>query len=114
VLLRWPAEGVRRAQLADRQAPPLLLVEQDAVPPETLVGGFGAVVSRDRLTRAGWPAGAPRRSALNVHVLRLRRRIDPLGLVIRTVRSRGYLLESSFLAAVASTALRQAAPRWAQ
>jgi DNA-binding response OmpR family regulator len=28
-----------------------------------------------------------------VHVLRLRRRIDELGLKIRTVRSRGYLLE---------------------
>jgi DNA-binding response OmpR family regulator len=54
---------------------------------------FGAVVSRDALARAGWPQGAPGRNALDVHVLRLRRRLDPLGLVIRTVRSRGYLLE---------------------
>lgn len=54
----------------------------------------GAVVSRDALARAGWPDGAPGRNALDVHVLRLRRRVDPLGLVIRTVRSRGYLLES--------------------
>jgi hypothetical protein len=28
-----------------------------------------------------------------VHVLRLRRRLSPLRLAIRTVRSRGYLLE---------------------
>jgi DNA-binding response OmpR family regulator len=54
----------------------------------------GAVVSRDALARAGWPDGAPGRNALDVHVLRLRRRVDPLALVIRTVRSRGYLLES--------------------
>ncbi len=55
---------------------------------------FEAVVSRESLSRAGWPEGAPGRNALDVHVLRLRRRIGPLGLVIRTVRSRGYLLES--------------------
>lgn len=54
---------------------------------------FGAVVSRDSLSRAGWPDGAPGRNALDVHVLRLRRRIAPVRLVIRTVRSRGYLLE---------------------
>jgi len=55
---------------------------------------LGAVVARDALARAGWPNGAPGRNALDVHVLRLRRRVAPLGLVIRTVRSRGYLLES--------------------
>ena len=59
-----------------------------------LLDRAGAVVSREALARAGWPDGAPGRNALDVHVLRLRRRVDPLGLVIRTVRSRGYLLES--------------------
>lgn len=54
----------------------------------------GAVVSRDALARAGWPDGAPGRNALDVHMLRLRRRLEPLGMVIRTVRSRGYLLET--------------------
>ncbi len=58
-----------------------------------LLEQFGMVVSREHLLRAGWPSGAPGRNALDVHVLRLRRRIQPLGLVIRTVRSRGYLLE---------------------
>ena len=58
-----------------------------------LLGRFGAVVSRDALARAGWPAGAPGRNALDVHMLRLRRRLSPLALAIRTVRSRGYLLE---------------------
>jgi hypothetical protein len=58
-----------------------------------LIGRFGAVVSRDTLSRTGWPGGSPGRNALDVHVLRLRRRLSPLRLAIRTVRSRGYLLE---------------------
>ncbi len=59
-----------------------------------LIDRFGAVVSREQLARSGWPEGAPGRNALDVHVLRLRRRIEPMGLVIKTVRSRGYLLET--------------------
>lgn len=59
-----------------------------------LVSRFGGVVSRDALARAGWPDGAPGRNALDVHMLRLRRRLEPVRLAIRTVRSRGYLLES--------------------
>lgn len=58
-----------------------------------LLERFGSVVSRELLGAAGWPQGVPGRNALDVHVLRLRRRIAPLGLAIRTVRSRGYLLE---------------------
>jgi two-component system, OmpR family, response regulator len=59
----------------------------------TLIDRFGAVVGRDTLIRAVWPGRAPGRNALDVHILRLRRRLQPLGLAIRTVRSRGYLLE---------------------
>lgn len=59
-----------------------------------LIARFGAVVGRDQLARSGWPDGAPGRNALDVHVLRLRRRIAPLGIAIKTVRSRGYLLEA--------------------
>ena len=58
-----------------------------------LVERFGAVVHRDDLALAGWPEGLPGRNALDVHVLRLRRRIASMGLVIRTIRARGYLLE---------------------
>jgi len=60
-----------------------------------LLRRFGAVVSRDDLAAAGWPHGNPGRNALDVHVLRLRRRLQPVRLGIRTVRSRGYLLEPS-------------------
>ena len=67
-----------------------------------LLDRYGAVVSREALGRAGWPEGPPGRNALDVHVLRLRRRLAPLGLAIRTVRSRGYLLECPGIRATAS------------
>lgn len=60
----------------------------------TLLDRLGSVVSRESLVQAGWPASRPARNALDVHVLRLRRRIAPVGLAIRTIRSRGYLLEA--------------------
>lgn len=60
-----------------------------------LLAKLGTVVTREALSRAGWPDGAPGRNALDVHVLRLRRRLAPLRLTIHTVRSRGYLLEAS-------------------
>ena len=80
--------GVLRVNGAWVALPPL-----EARLTEVLLERLGAVTSRDVLIRAGWPSGAPGRNALDVHVLRLRRRLMPLGLVIRTVRSRGYLLE---------------------
>jgi DNA-binding response OmpR family regulator len=59
-----------------------------------LIDRYETVVSREQLSRTGWPKGAPGRNALDVHVLRLRRRIAPVSLSIKTVRSRGYLLEA--------------------
>lgn len=61
----------------------------------TLVDRFGAVVGRDTLARRAWPNGVPTRNALDVHMLRLRRRVASLGLEIRTVRSRGYLMQAA-------------------
>jgi hypothetical protein len=61
-----------------------------------LLERYGRVVSREVLVRAAWSDDPDvRRNALDVRMLRLRRRIEPLGLSIRTVRSRGYLLEST-------------------
>jgi DNA-binding response OmpR family regulator len=58
---------------------------------------FGDVVGRDALMRSGWAFGARpvRRNVLDVHMLRLRRRLAPVDLVVRTIRGRGYLLEST-------------------
>ena len=70
-----------------------------AVPPiearlvELLLSRFGKVVGRGELLRQGWPDEEPSRNVLDVHVLRLRRRLEPLGLSIRTVRKRGYILD---------------------
>lgn len=61
---------------------------------ERLMDDWSAVVSRSELAAAGWPAQAPGRNALDVHILRLRRRVDSVGVVIRTIRSRGYLVET--------------------
>lgn len=82
-------DGVLRANHRWVALPPV-----EARLTSALLERYGAVVSRETLARAGWPDGAPGRNALDVHVLRLRRRLDPLGLVIRTVRSRGYVLEA--------------------
>jgi DNA-binding response OmpR family regulator len=60
-----------------------------------LIERYRAVVLRAALTRACWPDRVPGRNALDVHVLRLRRRVAPLGLQIVTVRARGYLLETT-------------------
>lgn len=60
-----------------------------------LVDKFGAVVARGVLTDRAWPDGAPTRNALDVHMLRLRRRAGTVGIEIRTVRSRGYLMHAA-------------------
>jgi DNA-binding response OmpR family regulator len=60
-----------------------------------LVERFNAVVGRDTLVRYAWPGEVPTRNALDVHMLRLRRRIQELGLEVRTVRARGYLLQAA-------------------
>ncbi|MEY2425546.1 MAG: two-component system, OmpR family, response regulator [Actinomycetota bacterium] len=84
------ADGVLRFGAAWVSLPP---VETRLT--EVLVDRFGAVVGRETLARAGWPDGTAGRNALDVHVLRLRRRLSAVGLVIRTVRSRGYLMEAA-------------------
>lgn len=115
--IRLPARDddvrARMAALAGRLAPAVVAPELDAdgvlragdrlvtLPPvearltRALLERFGAVVGREVLARAGWPYGSPGRNALDVHVLRLRRRLAAAGLEIKTVRSRGYLLAAA-------------------
>lgn len=53
----------------------------------------GTVVSRETLARGVWPDGMSReRNVLDVHVARLRRLLTGIGLELKTVRRRGYLL----------------------
>nr|WP_272924017.1 winged helix-turn-helix domain-containing protein [Streptomyces sp. SID3343] len=59
-----------------------------------LVESFQEVVPRDSLVRRVWPGDcAQRRNALDLRILRLRRRIGCLQLSIRTAWGRGYLLD---------------------
>jgi hypothetical protein len=57
-----------------------------------MIDRFGAVVSRETLLCAGWPESETTANTLDVTMGRLRRQLVDVGLRIRTVRSRGYLL----------------------
>jgi two-component system, OmpR family, response regulator len=59
-----------------------------------MVERFGEVVPDRDLVRAGWGDGhEPTSNALRVHLARLRAKLDPLGLEIRVVPQRGYVLQ---------------------
>jgi two-component system response regulator MprA len=57
-----------------------------------LVEHMGQLVRRDDLQKAGWPGRVVAASALNVRIKKARKRLEPLGLTITTVRGRGYVL----------------------
>ena len=57
---------------------------------------FETIVSADALCDHGWADDGkrrPRSNALRVHLTRLRRRLAPLGLEVRSVRSKGFVLQ---------------------
>lgn len=61
-----------------------------------LVDNYGSLTTREELGECiSDRSEAARRNALHLHIMRIRRRIRPLGLVIRTVWGRGYLLEAA-------------------
>lgn len=105
------SDGIRR-RLGNTDEPPQLDADGllrfngrwVSIPPmevrllSALIDRMGSVVSREELSERTWPEGAKGRNALDVHMLRLRRRVAPVGLAIRTVRSRGYLIEPSSIA----------------
>jgi DNA-binding winged helix-turn-helix (wHTH) protein len=63
---------------------------------ECLIRQFQSLVPRDEL-RDCLPERTTggSRNALDLHIMRLRRRIQPLGLIIQTVRGRGYMLQTA-------------------
>ncbi|MGH9116589.1 MAG: helix-turn-helix domain-containing protein [Acidimicrobiales bacterium] len=83
-------DGVLRYGTAWVALPPI-----EASLARVLTDRFGGVVGRDLLMRAAWAVGArpTRRNVLDVHMLRLRRRLDGIQLAVRTIPGRGYLLE---------------------
>lgn len=62
---------------------------------QLLTRNFGMVVSREALcAQLSAAAGRSSRNALDLHIMRIRRRIAGAGLAIRTAWGRGYLLIS--------------------
>ncbi|MES9521557.1 helix-turn-helix domain-containing protein [Streptomyces capoamus] len=62
---------------------------------ELFVARYREVVPREALRfRLGQVSGSRTRNALDLHMMRIRDRIQPLGLSIRTVWGRGYVLEA--------------------
>ncbi|WP_425387951.1 helix-turn-helix domain-containing protein [Amycolatopsis nigrescens] len=61
---------------------------------EVLIDNFRDVATRETL-QVNLPdePNPVSENALNLHIMRLRRRISPLGLTVRTVWRRGYILE---------------------
>jgi two-component system OmpR family response regulator len=73
---------------------PLLLPSREYGVLEALLLQAGRVVSKDRIAqRLAVRQEEVADNAIEVYVHRLRRRLDPLGIRIRTVRGLGYLLE---------------------
>lgn len=60
-----------------------------------LLDRAGSVLTRRELNAECWKDGVPGERAVDARLPRLRSRIAPLGLRIRTIRSRGFLLEVS-------------------
>ncbi|MEU3723188.1 winged helix-turn-helix domain-containing protein [Streptomyces sp. NPDC031705] len=58
-----------------------------------LAESFSKVVPREILLEALSRTSQPSRNALDLHIMRIRRRVNPLGLGLRTVWGRGYVLE---------------------
>lgn len=70
-----------------------------------LVDRFGDVVHRDEFVRCfALRALTLNRNALDLHIMRLRRRLQPIELSIRTVWGRGYMLENAVQAEVVPVA----------
>ncbi|MEI5098181.1 winged helix-turn-helix domain-containing protein [Streptomyces sp. PmtG] len=79
-------------RFAGRHTP---LAAGEAAIARLLIESYGSVVSREVLAAGVWPDDDNgRRNALDVRISRTRRRVAPLGLLIKTVRQRGYLLHA--------------------
>ena len=59
----------------------------------TLVARFGQAVSREEVAAAAWPDRTPDLHAIDIHLHRLRPRLRQVGLMIHTLRGRGFLLD---------------------
>jgi two-component system, OmpR family, response regulator len=70
------------------------LSPSEALLAAVLLENFSSMVNRHTLVAATQSPDDLRRNSLDVQLHRLRRRLAPTGLVVRTVRKRGYVLEA--------------------
>jgi len=85
-------DTIGRRALVDDQ--PLELSARELSMLETLLMSAGRVVSKEQLAEqlTGW-GEAVGANAIEVYIHRLRKKVEPAGISIRTVRGLGYLLE---------------------
>lgn len=80
--------------LADGE--PILLMPREYAVLEILFIHVGKVVGKDRIAqRLATEGDALADNAIEVYIHRLRKRIEPYGVVIRTVRGLGYMIETT-------------------
>lgn len=60
-----------------------------------LVERFGYLVADKDLSTRAWGDATPRSAALRVHLTRLRRRVEPIGLEILTIRAHGHVMQEA-------------------
>jgi DNA-binding response OmpR family regulator len=88
---RPEVNGDGRIKFRSRWAP---LSQTEEPLARALAEHFGDVLDRSMVEKAAWGDHQPSPNTVRVHITRLRRRIRPLGLVVRTVHGRGYVMES--------------------
>lgn len=59
----------------------------------TLLASPGEIVTREALVVRAWPHSEPSRNAVDLAMRRLRQRVEPFGVMIRTARGRGYVVD---------------------
>lgn len=97
-LSRWVAHLASEQVVLDpnrichRGGAAVMLSELEAVLLEALLGTPG-LISRAQLQQAVWPDGAPSARSLDNLVFRLRRRLETLGVAVRSARGRGFVIE---------------------
>ena len=58
-----------------------------------LLGSWRHLVGSQQLAETVWPTTKVKANAIHTLVRRLRRRLQPLGLTVETIRARGFLME---------------------
>ena len=87
---RWQVDLHRRELRADGLLVPIGMRAFEII--EVLVKSAGALVAKDDLMRAVWPAAIVEEATVWVHIWAIRRAFGPDRLMLRTVSRRGYRL----------------------